>query len=728
MISRSTRRVWLAYALVAGLLPTLSSAAATHFVDVDGTYDAATEDCAGADAAFTTIQSAVTAAADTDTILVCPGTYAETKITINKAVVVQSVDGAATTIIDGGGGTGLALSGTVHLTATTGNVLFDGFTVQNAKAGPSSVRINVRAGVNAPGVVHTVTNNVLIGTNNPADGTDYGLYAAGPIATETFVFQYNELRNHGSNTILIERHVGPTDVSFNTFSRGVRSAGISAYFNMSHTNTPITGLQKVSHNTIDMANDVGPFDASTASTAIVFSSAFTGTNVGSFAAVEISNNTIKNLRGFRRGIVLTNGANTLANQAFGAITNAVISCNEMTGPVVPESGSQGIRLSGFVSNPTITNNDITGVDEGFRAEARNGHIADTATLEENSLANTGIAAIAWAPTGALAAETNWFGSATGPTEAGNPGGTGGVITATGPVDYVPWLGNGTDADADTCFIPGDLDACNGVETCTAPGVCDAPDAPDGTTCDDGNACSVGDVCTAGVCSGPGNTCGNGVIDGACGETCDDGAGNGTNLCCSATCGIVDTDTDTICDRDDPCTNGVPATKHKLILAKLLTPAADDRLNFKGSAVIPLTPTLNPSANGVRLLLIGDDGTSILDVTIPSGAYDPVTKTGWRSNGAQTAWNYKGPGTSTQGIQKVSVKLAPRSVTGGVKFKVKGKNGLYPVTAPNVPVDATLVLDPPSATTGQCIQAVFPATPPAKPSCALTAGGSTLKCR
>src|SRR5690606_35787113 len=136
--------------------------------------------------------------------------------------------------------------------------------------------------------------------------------------------------------------------------------------------------------TIDMANDAGPFDASTASTAIVFNSAFTGTNLGTFASVEISNNTITNLRGFRRGIALVNGANSLANQALGAISNAVISCNTLTGPALPEAGSQGIRLSGFVPGATITNNAISGVDEGFRAEARAGHVADTATVEENS--------------------------------------------------------------------------------------------------------------------------------------------------------------------------------------------------------------------------------------------------------------------------------------------------------------------------------------------------------
>jgi hypothetical protein len=40
---------------------------------------------------------------------------------------------------------------------------------------------------------------------------------------------------------------------------------------------------------------------------------------------------------------------------------------------------------------------------------------------------------------------------------------------------------------------------------------------------------------------------------------------------------------------------------------------------------------------------------------------------------------------------------------------------------------TLVLDVPAATGGQCVEVVFPGTPPASPSCTL-ADGATLKCK
>ena len=57
----------------------------------------------------------------------------------------------------------------------------------------------------------------------------------------------------------------------------------------------------------------------------------------------------------------------------------------------------------------------------------------------------------------------------------------------------------------------------------------------------------------------------------------------------------------------------------------------------------------------------------------------------------------------------------------------GRNGAYPVAHGAIPVSATVVLDAPRATTGQCGRATFPGPPPA-PSCRFNATGSTLTCR
>src|SRR5262249_21259854 len=116
----------------------------------------------------------------------------------------------------------------------------------------------------------------------------------------------------------------------------------------------------------------------------------------------------------------------------------------------------------------------------------------------------------------------------------------------------------------------------------------------------------------------------------------------------------------------PCVNGAVATKPKLTAGKLLPPQGDDKLSLSGEAVIPLSPPLDPPGRGIRLLMTGATSASLLDVTIPPGAYDALSKTGWKSNGADTSWTYEGPGTVTAGIQKVSVKR-DAAVPGGIKF-------------------------------------------------------------
>jgi cysteine-rich repeat protein len=82
------------------------------------------------------------------------------------------------------------------------------------------------------------------------------------------------------------------------------------------------------------------------------------------------------------------------------------------------------------------------------------------------------------------------------------------------------------------------DQCDVAENCTGSLADCPPDAlePDGTSCDDGVTCTVYDACTAGVCLGDSMTCGDGVVQGSCGEECDDG-GTDPNDGCSPTCHV-----------------------------------------------------------------------------------------------------------------------------------------------------------------------------------------------
>ncbi|MEW6269255.1 MAG: hypothetical protein AB1689_08170, partial [Thermodesulfobacteriota bacterium] len=758
--------------LCAALLLPAAAHADTLVVDADGTYDAGTNDCAGGDPASTTINAANAAAVDGDTILVCPGIYNESQIDITKALTFQG-SGADVTIIDAGGGTGLVNAGTIRIRTTTGDVTFDGFTVRNPAAqgaSPSGVRYGFNVKSSSP-VTYTITNNVIEGTNDPTMSQDYGIYANGPAALETLIFQYNVVRNTGSNPILIEQHVGPTDVSFNTFDRGVSQNGVSAYFNMSHSGVPITSLQRVSNNVIDLANDPGPYSGANASSGIVFFSAFGG-SLGTFSNVEITGNTITNVEDSRRAIALTNGA--AAPGTDGEISNAVISCNAISGPGA--ANSVGIRLLGLVTNPSIVNNDISGVATGLLARDNSGHIASGIVLNENGFSAIGARAIDWWGTTPFDAELNWYDSASGPTEPSNPGGTGAAIGASGGpvgagvVDYEPWLGSDADADAGTCFVPGDSAECVGVSTCDVANGCSAPPKADGDSCDDGLYCNGADTCLAGTCSvHTGDPCAGGL---ECANVCDEGgdtcnvaagtacsddgeicsadvcdgsgacthpAGNagtecrapgdaceapavcdGVSTVCPANPLLPDGDGDGDCDAVDVCTNVgggqvfESKPKSRLVLSKINTDATagNDGLTISAFFTLPAGHSfaeIEPDLQGVRVVLLAQDGTPRLDVAVPGGLYDKLTKVGWKRSGNGKAWRFTDRSASpTGGINQVVINDKNTTKTPRrVKVLVKGKKSTYPVTGPDAPVQAIVTLgDDAAAAAGLCGESAY----------------------
>jgi hypothetical protein len=294
--------------------------------------------------------------------------------------------------------------------------------------------------------------------------------------------------------------------------------------------------------------------------------------------------------------------------------------------------------------------------------------------------------------------------------------------------------------AETCDGSGNdcpTDAKSSAVCRSAAGVCDVAESCDG----------LGDGCPADAFQPASTVCRSSASTCDVAESC-----TGSSAACPADTGLPDTDGDTVCDAIDncpsdpntdqangdadslgdacdPCTGGATATKQKITLTKLLAPTGDDKFSLGGQATLatPFNPPLDPSANGARILIVDSLGTTVLDATVDPGLYDVGTKTGWKVNGSHTSFTYKNPGTHPQGIIQVGVKLST-SVPGFTKFKAKGKNSTYPVVTANLPLHVTLILDPPTAATGECTESTWPATPPAKPSCAAVSGGKTVKCK
>lgn len=121
---------------------------------------------------FPTIQAAIAAATDGDTVLVGPGTYNEQIDFVRKNITVRSSAGRATTIIDGGG-----LGVVVKMDADPGETpTLRGFTVRNGGGSSSS-----DGGIDTSGGPALIEDNLI--TGNLACGEGAGITAAFSAAT-----------------------------------------------------------------------------------------------------------------------------------------------------------------------------------------------------------------------------------------------------------------------------------------------------------------------------------------------------------------------------------------------------------------------------------------------------------------------------------------------------------------------------------------------------------------
>lgn len=173
-----------------------------------------------------------------------------------------------------------------------------------------------------------------------------------------------------------------------------------------------------------------------------------------------------------------------------------------------------------------------------------------------------------------------------------------------------------------------------------------------------------------------------------------------------------------------CESGGVVSKQSVALRRLATPAGDDTLLFRGDVIVSdlATPALDPVATGVHVVVADASGARALDVLVPPGAYSAATRQGWRVSPDGRRWRYTSRAASPPGgITSVVVQDLSKKTPGLVRFTVKGARGSYAVDQSALPLEALLVLDPPTAATGQCAAATFGAN-------ACRATGGAVVCR
>lgn len=168
-------------------------------------------------------------------------------------------------------------------------------------------------------------------------------------------------------------------------------------------------------------------------------------------------------------------------------------------------------------------------------------------------------------------------------------------------------------------------------------------------------------------------------------------------------------------------------KPKTQIKGILKPSGARSLTFSGEVVLPhpFSPALDPATNGVRVYIEDSMGNVVADDTVTDYPYNKDAQLGWKvgSKGDKWTWVDKNGYIST--VTKLSIQDKSAKTPGLVKFKVSGKAGDYQVSN-NLPVTATLVIDPPAAGgSGQCGSTSFNVS---GQMCELSATGDALKCK
>jgi cysteine-rich repeat protein len=270
-------------------------------------------------------------------------------------------------------------------------------------------------------------------------------------------------------------------------------------------------------------------------------------------------------------------------------------------------------------------------------------------------------------------------------------------------------GSGADCPADavkpnTEQCRADAGDCDVAENCDGTNV-DCPtdlSEPDGHSCSDANTCTIDDMCVSGVCVGDSMVCGDGIVQGGCGEQCDDGgtsAGDG----CSPTC-QVEPGLGCAAFPLSGCRGSVVSAKSQIQFTDK-APDSKDRMKWKwaAGAATPVGDFGNPAINTDYQVCVYDQSGLRLDARAPHAGVC-AAKACWKATGTN-GFKYKDKDLTPDGISQIVLKAG---ISGKAKIQVQGRGSLLAMpslTSLTQPVTIQI-----QATNGICWETVFSSPP------------------
>ena len=277
-----------------------------------------------------TIQAAIDAANNGDTVLVAPGTYVENINFSGKTITVTSSGGPSVTIIDGNhNGTVV----TFNQSETVGSVL-SGFTIRNGYLNGGS-----GAGILVTSASPTITGNIITG-NHAAVGAGIYINGGSPVISNNTITANDQVAAGdggeggggilvaGSNTTPAAPQITGNTITNNSVASGGEGGGISVWY----FSSPLIQGNLVSGNTA--YNNGG------------------GISLRSYNSPVVVNNLIVNNASMDGG----SGAGIYVSPSSDSLRYTVLN-NTVTGNSAFDATS-GIYTTGFPQNVTFSNNIV----------------------------------------------------------------------------------------------------------------------------------------------------------------------------------------------------------------------------------------------------------------------------------------------------------------------------------------------------------------------------------